>query len=548
MNKTNSAPNALATWLRRLSGRANSHSLALEPRPPVSWPTESWPVSTPEDQGIDSAKLVEMVAYYEAQRAKKEQIQIDSITMARNGIIVADIYLNPMFPRNTKHVIHSCTKSIMSILIGIAIAEEYLDGVDVPVLEIFPDKKCANRDGRLQALTLKDLLTMQTGLRSRDSYLYEWEGLFAMQAADDWVEFTLNLPFDVEPGTRFDYSNVSSLLLSAIIARTTGMDTLSFARRYLFQPLGIDDVRWAQSPQGIYIGWARMWLKPRDMAKIGLLYLHKGRWDGRQIVPARWVEESTSPHAFPKRYRPVPDRNGERDLQKTIENWIATRVIRPFADGYGYQWWLDKSGSYSALGVGGQYITVVPGGNLVVVFTSKLSGVDSFLPAKLLEKYILPAILSDQALPANRPAQAALAQLSEPPDPALDATAVPALPAIAHEISGKRYLLDANPWHHDDFCLVFDRIAEFAEFGYSTRQGEVVIYQVGLDNVPRTTETGDDIYAAAGAWTAPDTFTIEYEQVGYSNRGKWTLTFAGDEIVVEEGSVTGTYTYRGRSA
>lgn len=252
MNKTNSGPKSLAFRLRRLSGRANGHSPPIELAPPASWPTEEWPSSTPEEQGIDSAKLVEMVAYYEQQRAKNGQIQIDSITIVRNGTIVADIYLNPMFPRDTKHVIHSCTKSIMSVLIGIAIARGYIEGFGIPIVDIFADKQVAGQNGRLQALTLQDLLTMQTGLRSRDSYLYEWEGLFATQASEDWVEFILNLPFDAEPGTRFDYSNLSSFLLSATITRMTGMDTLTFARRYLFEPLGIEDVGWAKSPGHLY--------------------------------------------------------------------------------------------------------------------------------------------------------------------------------------------------------------------------------------------------------------------------------------------------------
>lgn len=289
-----------------------------------------------------------------------------------------------------------------------------------------------------------------------------------------------------------------------------------------------------------------MWLKPHDMAKIGLLYLHKGRWDDRQIVPACWVDESTTAHAYPKKYRPVLDQNGERDLQKTIENWIATKLIRPFADGYGYQWWLDKDGSYSAMGVGGQYITIVPRESLVVVFTSKLSGIDSFLPAKLLEKYILPAILSEETIPPNRLAQEALAELSGPPNPRLDATAVPALPITALQISGKTYALDPNPWQNDNLRLEFDSAKDFAEFTHVTGQSEQVAYRVGLDNVPRLTETGEGTYAATGAWTAADTFTIGYELVGYSNRGKWRLTFANEEIVVEEDAVTGTYTYEGK--
>lgn len=507
---------------------------------------ETWPRSMPEEKGLDSAKLVEMVANYEERRSKNDAILIDSITVVRDSAIVADLYLNPMFPRDTKHVIHSCTKSVMSLLVGIAIARGLIKDVDVLVLDLLDEHKAISRSADLKRLRLRDLLTMQTGLRSRDSYLYQWDGLFKMQASDDWVEFILNLPFDVDPGTRFDYSNMSSFLLSAILTKTTGMDTLSFARAHLFDPLGIRDARWEKSPQGVYIGYARMWLKPHDMAKIGLLCLRKGRWGNRQLVPARWIDESTTAHSFPKKYRPVLDANGNRDLQRTMENWVATKFIRAFSDGYGYQWWLDKRGIYAAVGVGGQYIIVVPQERMVVVFTSKLSGIDSFLPAKLLDDYVLPAIVSAGPIPASRVAQEDLAQLAGPPDPDLDVMPVSPPPPVAARISGKTFSMGVNPWQYDNFRLVFDPAKDHAQFGFLTQKNEQIVYDVGLDNVPRMTPTAEGTFAAVGAWETPDVFTIEYELVGYSNRGKWRLTLSADAISVEEHGVTGLYHYKGR--
>jgi len=118
------------------------------------------------------------------------------------------------------------------------------------------------------------------------------------------------------------------------------MDTLEFARQNLFDPLGIEDVHWEWSPQGYAIGFARMWLKPEDMAKFGLLYLQQGQWDGEQIVPADWVEESVTPHAYPKNYVEVLDANGEKDPELTTINWRKANIVQPFTGGYGYQWWL----------------------------------------------------------------------------------------------------------------------------------------------------------------------------------------------------------------
>ena len=525
-----------------------SEQALMNPAPVVAnnWPTHTWELSTPEAQGMDSAKLLDMVAYYEQKHAKNEKVCIDSITIVRNSTIVADMYFNPLFPKDTMHVIHSCTKSIMSILIGVAIDLGYIESVSARVLDILAEKRPENFDPRLAKLTLKDLLAMQTGLHSQDSYIYEWRGLFRMQATNDWTKYVLSLPMETMPGKRFDYSNMSSFLLSAIITETTGMDTLSFARKHLFNPLGIDDVLWHQSPQGIYIGWARMWLKPHDMAKIGLLYLSKGKWEDQQIVPIHWVEESITAHAFPKKYRYVYNEGGKVDYVRSGGNWIITNLVRPFADGYGYQWWLDKSGVYAALGVGGQYIMVVPQENLVVVVTSKLSGADVFIPARLLKKFILPAIVSRESIAPNETAQRALTALSESPARVTERRDVPALPAITQKISGKTYALESNPWQYDNFQLVFVPGRDEAEFRYIVEGSDAVSYRVGLDNVQRLTESNGKTHAAVGKWVASDTFVINYELVGYTTRDRWTLTFEKDEIAVEEVGVTGVYTYKGK--
>jgi CubicO group peptidase (beta-lactamase class C family) len=529
-----------------ITNKPQMQQISYEPVNPDYWPTQGWQISTPEEQGMDSAKLLEMVEYYEAQRLKNEKISIDSITIVRNGYIVADIYLNPLFPKDTKHIIHSCTKSIMSALIGIAIEEGYIEGVDVLVLDIFNEKNIENDDARIKILTLKDLLTMRTGLHSQDSYLYQWKGLFKMQTTDDWTEYILNLPLEAEPGTRFDYSNMASFLLSAIIKKTTGKDTLSFAQEHLFDPLKIKDIQWEKSPQGIDIGWARMWLMPHDMAKIGLLYLQKGKWESQQIIPTQWVEESLTAHSFPKKYRYVYNEEGKVDRMTSGGLWMFTNLARPFADGYGYQWWLDKSGMYSAVGFSGQFIMVVPKENLVVVFTSKLSGQDAFFPAKLLKKFILPSLASNEPLPANKEAQNWLSSLSNAPSLTLEPKVVPELPEIAREISGKTYSLDANPWKYNNFKLVFDSEKDYAEFGYSAKENDVVHYRIGLNGVYQLTETNNNTYAAVGSWTSPNTFSIDCEIIGYSSKDRWNLTFEENEILVEEVGVTGNYIYGGK--
>lgn len=518
---------------------------AYEPLKPNYLPTEDFRSSTPEEQGMDSAILLKMLDQYEERHTKDSTVAIDSITIVRHGYLVADIYLNPMFPKDTSHVIHSCAKSIISALIGIAIDQGHIEGVDIPMIGFFADKDIKITDHRMADITLRDLLTMRTGIRSQDSFLYEWRGLFEAMKTNDWVAYTLSLAMDTAPGTRFDYSNLSSFLLAAIIQKSTGMDVLSFAYQNLFDPLGIEDVYWERSPQGINLGFARMWLKPHDMAKFGLLYLQKGRWGNQQIIPKAWVEESVTPYAYPRNYVDILDENGKKDYAASQRNWVSSKFFRPFGDGYGYQWWLDRNGGYTALGTSGQYIMVIPQHDLVVVVTNASSGLGNFFPAKLLKQYIISAIKSDQALAANEGAQRELDKRSIPPQLNLEPRPVPELPAIALKISGETYSLEENRWNYNNFRLAFDPMLDYAEFGYQAKVHDVACFKVGLDGVYRYSDTEIGTFAAMGSWTAPDTFEITYQQIGYSAPARFVLTFGDDGISVTEVGLTGSYTYSG---
>jgi len=194
-----------------------------------------------------------------------------------------------------------------------------------------------------------------------------------MRQSDDWVRFMLELPMAEAPGTRFEYCNGASFLLSAIIQETTGMSALAFAEEHLFRPLGITDVDWPSNAQGISIGWGELRIKPHDMAKIGHLFLKEGLWESRQVVPSAWVEASTRKH-----------------IPATLQ------------DGYGYQWWVDDSGYYMALGYAGQFIFVIPELDMVVAFTSDLDETDFYVPQQLLTDYVMPAARSSGPLPEKR--------------------------------------------------------------------------------------------------------------------------------------------------
>ncbi len=338
-----------------------------------TYPREGWQISTPEEQGMRSQMLAEMMEHI-----KKNSFNIHSILIIRNGHMVLDAYFWP-HSNGLKHIIHSCTKSIMSALIGIAIDKGYIQNVDQPIMDFFPDKTFANMDDLKKSITLENLLMMASGLKCRDSYLYRWAGLYEMRYSTDWAQYVLDLPMAEPPGEKFEYCNGVSYLLSVIIQNTTKMKTLDFAKKHLFEPLGIIDIGWATSPQGVDIGYGGMWLKPHDMAKFGWLYLNKGRWGNKQILPSAWVEVSTRGH-----------------------------IDATLFDHYGYQWWVDSAGYYMAVGYKGQRIFVVPEKNIVAVFTGNLTGRESLISKNLLDFFIIPAASSPDSLPSNTDEQARL--------------------------------------------------------------------------------------------------------------------------------------------
>ena len=320
------------------------------------WPTDEWRTADPEDVGIYSGPLDDML-----EEISRRGIGVDSVTVVRDGYVVLDEYFSPY--EGEPHIIYSCTKSVVSTLIGIAIEEGYIEDLDVRMLDLFPDRTAGSMSAWKEEMTLRDLLTMTAGFDARDSYLYEWEGLNTMHASPDALQYVLDLPVIEEPGTRFEYTNGVSHLLSCIITEKTGMSALEYGREHLFEPLGIHDVEWHNDSMGRNWGYSRIYITPHDMAKIGYLFLNRGQWDGTQIVSEEWVEEATTKH-----------------------------VDATIMDGYGYQWWVSGNGYYSAVGHMGQFIHVVPDLDLVAVFTSR-NEVDFDRILALLETYVIPAVV-----------------------------------------------------------------------------------------------------------------------------------------------------------
>ncbi|MCD4741001.1 MAG: beta-lactamase family protein [Desulfobacteraceae bacterium] len=496
------------------------------------WPTNGWRSSTPEEQGMDSGKLADMLEYI-----NEKKLTIDSVTIIRNGYIVTDAYLNPLLKFDKKHIIHSCTKSIMSALIGIAIDKGYVKDIQQPVIGFFPDKKFANMDERKKAITIEHLLTMSHGIRTQDSFLYKWKGFMKMHKSNDWVKFILDQPMDAMPGERFDYSNMSSFLLSAIIHKQTKTSTLSFARKHLFEPLGITDIKWSKNLNGIHKGWGEMWLTPRDMAKIGWLYLNKGVWEDKQIVPKKWVEDSTKKIKFPKSFRKVYDEDGDLMIFKSI--WARTlyNYFWEISDGYGYQWWIDDAGIYSTIGYGGQYIMVVPEKNMVVVFTSVLKKANFSKPGVILKDYIIPSVSSEKLISPDIAEQKRLKSLIKATDKNVKSVKVPSLPEMAQKISGQTYKYNANKHGYEKITLTFKPNKKTAMLKHVIRNYEHSL-EIGLDNIYRVTYIRGNQIALKGHWSNNNTFVMLYNYIGNTIRGKSTITFKNNKLVLLNDDIT----------
>lgn len=315
------------------------------------WPTQAWQTSSPEEQDIDPGQLDEMLTAIE-----DKSIRLNSILVIRHGVIVSENYFGST-EQTTRRELYSVTKSFTSTLVGIALDQGLLSSIDQPALDFFTDRSIENIDEHKQAMTIENVLTMTPGV--------SWEegdaAYTQMYRSSDWAKYVLDMPMEFQPGEQFEYNSGASHVLSDIVQQVTGMNTADFAQATLFEPLGITDVRWDTDSGGISIGGWGLKLAPREMAKLGFLFLHRGEWDGRQIVSSDWVKAATQKHV-----------STDGDL------------------GYGYQWWIDTGAdAYMALGRYGQTIYVKPDLDLVVVVTAQEDDHDRIL--NLIDTYILPA-------------------------------------------------------------------------------------------------------------------------------------------------------------
>ena len=301
----------------------------------------NWQVATPREEGLDPQAVA--IMYYNAEQLET----IYSVLVVKNGKLVAEKYFNRgSIDELSRRA--SVTKSYTSAITGIALDLGYLESVEQKMLDFFPDIAPKITDPRKEQITIRQMLQMCAGYpwEETDPALWEviWSGEYLSAIAD--------IPLTADPGTTFQYSNLTAHWLGIIVARAVDMDLLSFGREYLFSPLGVEPGEgWNRDLDGYYIGGGDILFTARDMAKFGLLYLDGGNYKGRQIVPHDWVRDSLQTYS-----------------DKTFGNIGRFRKM-----GYGYMWWSATAGKHAvnfAWGHGGNLIVLLDDLNMVVVVTA----------------------------------------------------------------------------------------------------------------------------------------------------------------------------------
>jgi CubicO group peptidase (beta-lactamase class C family) len=440
-----------------LSGAADNAASAL-------------PRSTPEAQGISSATLLDFVT------AADQQVDaMNSFMLVRHGRVVAEGWWSP-YSAETPHSMYSLSKSFTSTAVGLAISEGKLS-LDDEVLKFFPDAAPAAPGENLKQMRVRDLLTMNTGQHAEDV------AKFSFDSTEPLVKLFLSLPVAHKPGTHFWYNTPATFMESAIVQKVTGQTVFDYLKPRLFEPLGIETPTWEMKQQYTF-GGSGLHIRTEDIARFGQMLLQKGEWNGKQLVPAAWLEMATARQTS----------NGSNPTS----DWDQ---------GYGYNFWRCRPGCYRGDGAFGQFCIVMPAQDAVVAITSGTRDMQSVM--NLVWDKILPALqaksLDPDAAAQNKLAKT-LAGLSLHPQ--LGAAA----PGAAAKWSGKTFRFSTNDQKLETVAL---------EFGSANNPVTLILRDNGVDQriacgngswiKGRMTCANfeEQPVAASGAWTADGTYTVK---------------------------------------
>ena len=379
----------------------------------------SLPRSVPEAEGVSSEGILTFL-----DSASISRHEFHSFMFLRHGKVIAEGWWNP-YNKELKHTLYSTSKSFTSSAVGFAVNEKRLTVYD-NVISFFPKDLPDSVSPFLAEMTIKNLLTMSAGQQP--------DPTFNVVVKDsNWVKSFLALPVVNKPGTKFLYNTLATYMLSAIVQKVTGEKIIDYLRPRLFEPLGIEEIDWEVDPHGINTGGWGLRVKTEDMAKFGQLYLQKGMWNGKQILPAAWIEEATT-----FKIDQAPDAPQSR---KDSSDWMQ---------GYCYQFWRCRNNAFRADGAYGQYIIVMPDKDAVIAIQAESPDMQDEI--NLVWKFLLPSI-KDTKMPENSTLEANLKQR-------LLSLALP-LPArgmnspYISQISGKAFTIEPNDLHLENLSFRF---------------------------------------------------------------------------------------------
>jgi CubicO group peptidase (beta-lactamase class C family) len=446
-------------------------------------------VYSPESLGISSTAILNFINAVE----KERKDELHSFVLLRHGKLAAEGWWNPYKPE-TPHMLFSLSKSFTSTAIGIAQSEGLLS-INDKVISFFPEFTPDSPSRNLQAMRIRDLLSMNSGHNEDATERMRRD-------TGNWVKAFLALNVEHKPGTHFVYNSAATFMLSAIIQKVTGKTLLEYLTPRLFEPLGITNPAWETAPGGINVGGWGLKIRTRDIAQLGQLYLQRGQWQGKQLVPAEWVDEATA---------------------KQTSN--GSNPDSDWEQGYGYQFWRCRYGLYRGDGAFGQYCIVFPKQDAVLAITSGTKDMGAIM--NLVWKHLMPA-MRDESIAEN---PAALTELQNKIAglklSVLNSTAKPGFKVPAKQT----YLLDENTARIS--AIAFDWKAKEPAVQF-TEQGQtfsipISIGQFKRGNYPMPMGDATPV-ACSGAWIAPDTLEIRtylYETPFYFTH---RFAFNKDEI------------------
>lgn len=367
------------------------------------WPLKEWPVATPQSQSMnaDSLKLLDELI------VSGKYGYVDGMIVTRNGKLIYEkkyahdydkiygdkakaksglnshdpggqynyynAWWHPYYRRGELHSMQSVTKTITSVIIGVAAARKEFPDLSTPILSFFDTTLVKNIDDRKRKMNIRDLLTMTAGFDWNESLPYTdpRNDAIIMEASFDWIQYVIDKPMATEPGQSFRYNSGGSALLSYIFRKAVGKDIEEYAAQYLFSPLGISQYFWKRIPTGLPDTEGGLYLTASDLAKIYYLYLKEGNWNGQQLIDKEWVRVSVSPAI---------------DVGPGVK--------------YGYKWWLYEYDNHSSAyawagsGFGGQWPIVIPEHNIVAVFTGwNISGGPSLRVKEAIRRLITAVLV-----------------------------------------------------------------------------------------------------------------------------------------------------------